>query len=114
MREGFAARVWIVSPTTCMATLTTMRAILKDARMREQSGAIRKALGQLHRDVELVVERAGKLDQHFSQARKDIEGITTAAERAGRRAARLDNFDFEELAVPVAGEMVPAIAAEER
>ena len=45
IREGFAARVWIVSPTTCMATLNTMRAILKDARMREQAGAIRKELG---------------------------------------------------------------------
>jgi hypothetical protein len=41
VREGFDARVWIVSPTTCMATLNTMRAILKDARMREQAGAIR-------------------------------------------------------------------------
>jgi hypothetical protein len=45
VREGFAARVWIVSPTTCMATLNTMRAILKDARMREQAGAIRRELG---------------------------------------------------------------------
>ena len=97
VREGFAARVWIVSPTTCMATLNTMRAILKDARMREQAGAIRKALGQLHRDVELVVERTAKLETHFDQARRDVEGISTAAERAGKRAARLDNFDFEEI-----------------
>jgi DNA recombination protein RmuC len=97
VREGFAARVWIVSPTTCMATLTTMRAILKDARMREHAGAIRRALRQLHRDVELVVERAGKLDTHFAQARADLEGIGTAAERAGKRAARLDAFDFEAL-----------------
>ena len=98
VREGFAARVWIVSPTTCMATLNTMRAILKDARMREQAGAIRKALAQLHRDVEIVLERAGKLETHFDQARRDVEGLTTAAERAGKRAARLDSFDFEELA----------------
>ncbi|MDJ1009335.1 MAG: DNA recombination protein RmuC [Paracoccaceae bacterium] len=97
VRDGFAARVWIVSPTTCMATLNTMRAILKDARMREQAGAIRKTLKQLHRDVELVVERVGKLDSHFNQARADIDGITTAAERAGKRAERLDNFDFEEI-----------------
>lgn len=97
VREGFAARVWIVSPTTCMATLTTMRAILKDARMREQAGAIRKALRHLHRDVEIVVERVGKLDTHFRQARSDLEGIGTAAERAGKRAARLDAFDFETL-----------------
>jgi DNA recombination protein RmuC len=96
VREGFDARVWIVSPTTCMATLNTMRAILKDARMREQAGEIRKTLRLLHRDVELVVARVGKLDTHFRQAREDLDGIGTAAERAGKRAARLDNFDFEE------------------
>ena len=98
VREGFTARVWIVSPTTCMATLNTMRAILKDARMREQAGAIRTTLRLLHRDVELVAERVDKLNTHFGQARADLEGISTAAERAGKRAAKLDNFDFEELA----------------
>ena len=97
VRAGFDARVWIVSPTTCMATLNTMRAILKDARMREQAGAIRTTLRQLHRDVEIVVERVDKLNLHFGQARKDLDGISTAAERAGKRAARLDNFDFEEI-----------------
>ena len=97
VRDGFTARVWIVSPTTCMATLNTMRAVLKDARMREQAGAIRMTLRQLHRDVELVVERVEKLSTHFNQARADLDGISTAAERAGKRAARLDNFDFEEL-----------------
>ncbi len=106
VRDGFDARVWIVSPTTCMATLNTMRAILKDARMREQAGAIRTTLKQLHRDVELVVERVGKLTTHFGQARADLEDINTAAERAGKRAARLDNFDFEDIApdpAPVLG-----------
>lgn len=96
VREGFAARVWIVSPTTCMATLNTMRAVLKDARMREQAGNIRKQLAMLHRDVELVVERVGKLNTHFGQARHDLEEITTAAERAGKRATRLDTFEFDD------------------
>ena len=96
VREGFGLRVWIVSPTTTMATLHTLRAILKDHRMREQAGAIRKALSDLHRDVELIVERAGKLETHFDQARRDVEGLTTAAERAGKRAVKLDAFDFED------------------
>ena len=100
VRDGFEASVWIVSPTTCMATLNTMRAILKDARMREQAGAIRTALRLLHRDVELVVDRVEKLNTHFGQARKDIEGISIAAERAGKRANKLDNFDFEEIEAP--------------
>jgi DNA recombination protein RmuC len=105
VRDGFAVKVWIVSPTTCMATLNTMRAVLKDARMREQAGAIRATLRQLHRDVELVVERVDKLSTHFNQARADLDGISTAAERAGKRAARLDNFDFEEIVPEV--EMAP-------
>jgi len=109
VRFGFEARVWIVSPTTCMATLNTMRAILKDARMREQAGAIRKTLGLLHRDVELVVERVGKLGTHFSQARADLDSIGTAAERAGKRAARLDNFDFEELSPDGTDKIVPLL-----
>ena len=100
VRDGFEASVWIVSPTTCMATLNTMRAILKDARMREQAGAIRTALRLLHRDVELVADRVEKLNTHFGQARKDIEGISIAAERAGKRAYKLDNFDFEEIEAP--------------
>jgi DNA recombination protein RmuC len=107
VREGFDHCVWIVSPTTCMATLNTMRAILKDARMREQAGAIRATLKNLHRDVELVVDRVDKLNTHFGQARKDLDGISTAAERAGKRAARLDNFDFEELTPEEQGNVVP-------
>ena len=97
IRDGFAARVWIVSPTTCMATLNTMRAILKDARMREQAGAIRKELGALHGDVERLVTRVGNLDRHFGQARKDVDEIMISSEKAAKRAGRLHNFDFEEL-----------------
>ncbi|WP_135504408.1 DNA recombination protein RmuC [Roseovarius aestuariivivens] len=98
VREGFAARVWIVSPTTCMATLNTMRAILKDARMREQAGAIRRELGLLFADVDRLGTRVENLDRHFHQAAKDISDIKISADKAGRRARRLDNFDFEELA----------------
>lgn len=97
VREGFTAKVWIVSPTTCMATLNTMRAILKDARMREQAGAIRKELALLHKDVERLGDRVGNLDRHFGQAAKDISEIKISAEKAGKRARRLDAFDFAEV-----------------
>jgi DNA recombination protein RmuC len=107
-RYGFEKRVWIVSPTTCMATLNTMRAILKDAQMREQAGAIRKELGLLHSDVERLVTRVGNLDRHFGQARKDVEEILISSEKAAKRAGRLHDFDFEELAAdPVVSTVVP-------
>lgn len=107
VRDGFASRVWIVSPTTCMATLNTMRAILKDARMRQQAGAIRKELALLYGDVDRLGTRVENLDRHFHQASKDISEIKISAEKAGRRAKRLDNFDFEELAPEAEDRVVP-------
>jgi DNA recombination protein RmuC len=112
VREGFAAKVWIVSPTTCMATLNTMRAILKDARMREQAGAIRKELALLYADVDRLGTRVESLDRHFGQAAKDIEDIKVSSEKAGKRARRLDNFDFEELAPDDAVKSISQTAAE--
>ena len=112
VREGFAVKVWIVSPTTCMATLNTMRAVLKDARMREQAGAIRKELALLYGDVERLGVRVESLDRHFGQAAKDIEDIKVSSDKAGRRARRLDNFDFEELAAENPTPLIGPQAAE--
>ena len=94
VRESFEARVWIVSPTTLMATLNTMRAILRDSRLRAQAGAMRRELGLLHRDVARLIERVAQLDRHFEQARRDVEAITVSAEKASARAARLETADF--------------------
>lgn len=112
VREGFAAKVWIVSPTTCMATLNTMRAVLKDARMREQAGAIRKELSLLYTDVERLGARVENLDRHFGQAAKDIEEIKISSDKATKRARRLDNFDFEELAPDTPAKVIGPTAAE--
>ena len=77
-----------------------MRAILKDAQMREQAGAIRRELGLLFQDVERLGTRVENLDRHFGQAAKDLSEIKISSDKAGRRARRLDNFDFEELNNP--------------
>ena len=95
VREGFSARVWVVSPTTCMATLNTMRSVLKDARMREQAGKIRAELSLLQKDVERLESRAGNLAKHFELASRDVEDIKISARKASRRAYKLDEFEFE-------------------
>ncbi len=108
VREGFAQRVWIVSPTTAMATLNTMRAVMKDARMRAEAHKIRRELGLLAKDLGRLGERVGNLDRHFDQAHEDIRQIRISAEKAGNRAERLEVFDFSEepeaLPAPVGAE----------
>ncbi|MEM0988995.1 MAG: DNA recombination protein RmuC [Pseudomonadota bacterium] len=109
VQESFQYRVFIVSPTTMMATLNTMRAILKDARMREQAGLIRRELSMLHKDVERLGDRVGNLDRHFSQAAKDIDEIKISAGKAGNRARRLEAFEFEDAQHPVAMDTRPKL-----
>lgn len=96
VQKSFEARVWIVSPTTLMATLNTVRAILKDVHIREQAGAIQKEMGLLFKDVERLVTRVDKLKTHFTQAEKDIQDINISAEKIGRRTARISDFELEE------------------
>ena len=96
VRAGFEARVWIVSPTTAMAVLNTMRGVMKDARMRKEASRIRRELGLLTKDMARLTERVGNLDRHFTQAAGDIEQIKISAQKAGQRAGRLEAFDFDD------------------
>lgn len=77
--------------------------------MREQAGAIRRELGLLFADVERLGARVENLDRHFTLAAKDVAEIRISADKAGRRARRLDNFDFEELAPETDPAIVPLV-----
>jgi DNA recombination protein RmuC len=94
VREGFELRVWIVSPTTCMATLTTLRAVLKDARLKAEAHAIRRELGLLGRDLARLGDRVGALDRHFGQAVEDLASVKVSAAKAAGRARRLEDLEF--------------------
>jgi DNA recombination protein RmuC len=94
LRESFAARVWIVSPSTCMATLITLRAILKDTRLRNEARAVRREVQLLVEDVGRLSTRIAKLDGHFTALQGDLTDIRISADKITRRGARLDDFDF--------------------
>jgi DNA recombination protein RmuC len=79
-----------------MATLNTMRAGMKDARMRAEAHRIRRELGLLTKDVGRLLERVANLDKHFDQAHEDLRRIKISAEKAGNRAERLEVFEFDE------------------
>ncbi len=96
VEESYRARVWIVSPTTLMATLNTVRAVLKDVRMREQASIIQSEVGKMMADVERLDSRVGKLETHFDQARRDIEQIRTSSSKILRRGEKIGELELEE------------------
>ena len=77
-----------------MATLNTVRAILKDVHMREQAGAIRQQMALLFEDVDRLTKRVDNLQRHFGQAEQDIREIVTSSEKIGRRASRIEEVQF--------------------
>jgi DNA recombination protein RmuC len=56
--------------------------------------------------------RVENLDRHFGQASRDIADIKISADKAGRRAKRLDNFDFEDVVPEVDPVAEPLILAQ--
>ncbi len=96
VEESYRARVWIVSPTTMMATLNTVRAVLKDVRMREQAGEIQKTVGLLMGDVQRLGDRVERLKTHFGQTEKDLREIDISADRITKRGQRILDVDLGE------------------
>lgn len=94
IEESYRHRVWIVSPTTLMATLNTIRAVLKDVRMREQAGVIQAEVRTLLKDVERLDDRVGKLQRHFDQASDDVRQIRISTDKVIKRGERIDELQL--------------------
>jgi DNA recombination protein RmuC len=89
VEESFRSRVWIVSPTTLMALLNTVRAVLRDVEMRKEAGLIKVEVDRMLDDVKRLGDRVGKLGRHFDQAREDIEDIRRSTDGISRRGERI-------------------------
>ncbi len=94
VERSYKERVFIVSPTTMWALLNTVRAVLKDVRMREQAGVIQIEVGKLLDDIERLDERAVNLQKHFAQAEKDIREIGISSDRIKARAERIGEVEL--------------------
>ncbi|MCW9034529.1 MAG: DNA recombination protein RmuC [Rhodospirillales bacterium] len=96
VEESFKRRVWIVSPTTMMATLNTIRAVLKDAQMREQAGLIQKEVATMMDDVGRLDQRVENLQKHFDQTTRDVDQIRTSTKKVISRGEKIRNVELGE------------------
>jgi len=95
IEKSFRARVWIVSPTTLMATLNTVRAVLKDVRMREQAHVIQKEVAVLGEDVSRLDNRVENLNKHFTLAEKDIGEIQISARKITSHVDKIEKIEMD-------------------
>jgi len=100
VEEANRRRVWLVSPTTMMAILTTARAVLKDAATREQVHIIQQHLGALSKDFGRFQDRMNKLSQHIRQAHEDVDQVNTSARKITSRFEKIEKVELEEVSEP--------------
>lgn len=89
------ARVWLVSPTTLMAVLTTVRAVIKDEAARQQIHLIQQHLGVLAKDFVRFEARIDHLSKHVSQVYTDVEEIQTSAKKITGRFQKIEAVQLE-------------------
>jgi DNA recombination protein RmuC len=112
---AFAQRVnvWLASPTTLMAILTTARAVLKDSATRQHIHVIQEHLRALAGDFSRFEIRMQNLSKHINQAQKDVQQVHTSAKKITNRFTQIDKCEIGQLsASPSSVEEDPSESSE--
>ncbi len=91
------SRVWLVSPTTLMAVITTARAVMKDVETRQQVHIIQEHLRYLAADFERFQQRMDNLATHIRQAHEDVSQVNVSARKISGRFEKIERVELDEL-----------------
>lgn len=112
VEEAHRLHVWLASPTTMMAILTTARAALKDAATREQVHLIQKYLAALSKDFTRFQTRMVNLARHIEQAHGDVQEVKTSAEKITRRFEKIEQVELAPMVTATTEVITPALIEE--
>jgi len=96
VEEAYRRRVWLTSPTTLMAVLTTARSVLKDDATRRQIHLIQEHLIKLAEDFSRFRGRFDNLAKHIDQAAVDVKQIHTSANKISSRFSQIEKVEWIE------------------
>lgn len=89
--------VWIVSPTTLMATLTTLEIIIKDQQRSKYAIEIQKELSLLSKEFERYQQRWAKLVKNVDNISKEVKDVSVTADKISRRFEEISNAQHHEI-----------------
>lgn len=91
---AWQSKVWLASPSTMMAILTTACAVLKDSATRQQIHVIQEHLRLLAQDFMRFEKRMENLSRHLQQANQDASLINTSAQKIAKRFHQIEQVDL--------------------
>jgi DNA recombination protein RmuC len=97
VQRSHQKRVWMVSPSTLMAVLTTANAVIRDEQTRAQIHIIQEHLLALGTDFERFQKRMSDLERHISQANEDVQSVNISAKKISSRFTKIQKVQLDPL-----------------
>jgi len=88
-------RVWMTSPTTLMAILTTAQSVIRSVETRRQIHIIQDELGKLGADFARFQSRMDNLARHIEQAKNDVDEVHVSSRKISERFAKIERVELE-------------------
>lgn len=88
-------RVWIASPTTFMAILTTIQAVVRDIKMDEQAKTIQNELKILAKNFTLYRSKWETLTRRVESVNKEIQAMQSSAEKIVGDFERIEGIELK-------------------
>lgn len=94
---SYKANVWITSPTTLMAFLTTIQLTLQNIEKSKYAKVIHQELEKLSLEFDRYKQRWDKLKKDIDSVSKDVGEIHTTTTKISSKFERINNADVEKL-----------------
>ncbi|MDF2940469.1 MAG: RmuC family protein [Gammaproteobacteria bacterium] len=95
VEASYRAKVWLASPTTMMAILTTVRAVLKDDATKKQVHNIQKHIQALSKDFDRFQGRMDALQKHIELANKDVNEVNISAKKISGAFDKIEKVELQ-------------------
>ncbi len=93
---AYKKSVWIASPTTLMALLTTIQAIVRDIKTQKQAKKIQEELLKLSKNFSLYKDRWEKFIKNMDSVSAEAKKIHTTTQKISNAFERIEKVEFKE------------------
>lgn len=92
---AYEKKVWITSPTTMMAILTTIQAITQNLKQSEYAYEIQRELASLSIEFERYIRRWELLEKDITKVSKDVKDIYNTSNKISKKFDSIKNVEVK-------------------
>ena len=94
---SYKKRVWLVSPTTLISTLTVIQMIIKNMERDKYTQVIHDELNKLGLEFARYKERWDKLSRSIQTVNKDVENFSITTNKLSKKFELINQVEFDKL-----------------